>query len=153
MKQFDLFRCDFKDPMQLDNVLHRMIPPSTKGNNIVRADLVEGKAYVSTNYYSEDITDLLKADVVAQVQRLSDSSPVEKDMVDRPDHYQGSSASMQAIDVIEEFGLNFNLGNVVKYLLRAGKKDPNKKLEDLKKAKWYLEREVDMAKGVNITIG
>lgn len=64
--------------------------------------------------------------------------------VNHPDHYQGRS--LEAIDVIEDFNLNFSLGNVVKYVLRAGKKNPNKKLEDLQKAKFYLEREIQKIK-------
>jgi len=62
--------------------------------------------------------------------------------VDKPAHYVAESG-MEAIEVIEAFDLNFNLGNVVKYVLRAGKKGC--KTTDLEKAKWYLERE--MAKG------
>lgn len=63
-------------------------------------------------------------------------------MIDRPSHYQGDS--MQAIDVIEAFGLNFNMGNVLKYALRAGKK--HDKQEDLDKAIWYLMREMESSK-------
>lgn len=55
-----------------------------------------------------------------------------------PNHYVGNE--MEAIDVIEAFDLGFNLGNVVKYVLRAGKKD-NRKI-DLGKALWYLRREI-----------
>lgn len=47
---------------------------------------------------------------------------------------------IQAIDVIEAYGLGFNLGNVVKYVLRAGKKGVA--TEDLSKAMWYLSREI-----------
>ena len=43
--------------------------------------------------------------------------------IDRPPHYQGASG-LQAIDVIEAFDLDFSLGNAVKYILRAGRKDP-----------------------------
>jgi len=53
-----------------------------------------------------------------------------------------TSGGIEAIDVIEAFGLNFNLGNVVKYVLRAGRKSANK-TEDLRKAVWYLEREIN----------
>jgi hypothetical protein len=59
--------------------------------------------------------------------------------VNHPGHYQ--SGKMEAIDVIEAFGLGFNLGNVVKYVLRAGKKGDRR--EDLEKAKWYLDREIN----------
>lgn len=61
------------------------------------------------------------------------------DVVNHPSHYQ-TAAGLETIDVIEAFELNFNLGNAVKYLLRAGKKGD--RLEDLKKAAWYIAREI-----------
>lgn len=61
------------------------------------------------------------------------------EMVDHPDHYQ-SNGGLEAIDVIESFGLNFHLGNAVKYILRCGKKDEPQ--QELKKAMWYLAREI-----------
>lgn len=68
------------------------------------------------------------------------TNPVDpkKELVNSPDHYK--SSGMEAIDVIESFNLGFNLGNTVKYILRCGKKDSE--LQELKKAKWYLEREI-----------
>lgn len=60
--------------------------------------------------------------------------PVEK--IDHPPHYQGNK--YEVIDIIEDFKLDFHLGNAIKYILRAGKKD--NKLDDLNKAIWYLER-------------
>jgi hypothetical protein len=48
---------------------------------------------------------------------------------------------MEVIDIIEAFELNFHLGNVVKYITRADKKGNS--LEDLEKAKWYLQREIN----------
>ena len=68
------------------------------------------------------------------------------DMVNHPDHY--TSGKIEVIDFIEDKGLNFNLGNVVKYVARAGHKKSSgksvdaKALEDLKKAQWYLNREI-----------
>lgn len=59
-------------------------------------------------------------------------------LVDHPTHYL--SGGMEAIDVIEAFDLGFRLGNAVKYLLRAGRK--GEAAEDLKKARWYIEREI-----------
>lgn len=66
-----------------------------------------------------------------------------KELIDHPEHYQ--SSSIEAIDVIESFDLNFNLGNVIKYILRAERKG-NKK-QDLEKAQWYLNRELSKWKG------
>ena len=64
----------------------------------------------------------------------------EPDAVNHPSHY--NSSKIEVIDFIEDQGLGFNLGNVVKYTARAGKKDPTKTLEDLKKAAFYLDREL-----------
>lgn len=61
-----------------------------------------------------------------------------KDMVNSPPHYK--SGGLESIDVIEAFGLGFSLGNAVKYILRHDKK--GKPLEDLKKARWYIERAI-----------
>lgn len=56
----------------------------------------------------------------------------------RPAHYR--AGGVEAIDVIEAFGLGFNLGNAVKYVLRHRSK--GSALEDLRKARWYLDREI-----------
>ena len=63
-----------------------------------------------------------------------------KEMVDHPLHYGGENNQYEAIKVIEAWDLDFHLGNTVKYISRAGKKD--KELQDLKKALWYLERKI-----------
>ena len=61
--------------------------------------------------------------------------------VDHPDHYQTGSG-IEAIEVIEAFFPDsFHLGNVFKYLARAGKKGDY--VEDLEKAAWYLQREIE----------
>lgn len=65
------------------------------------------------------------------------------DMIGEPPHYK-SATGLQAIDVIEAFNLGFHLGNVVKYILRSGRK--GNALEDLKKARWYLERHIGSLK-------
>ena len=62
----------------------------------------------------------------------------EIDMVNHPQHYQHG---IEPIDYIESHNFNFNLGNVIKYVSRAPFKGTE--LEDLKKAKWYLEREIN----------
>jgi len=64
-----------------------------------------------------------------------------EDKVNHPRHYGGESNMYEAIKIIEAWDLNFSLGNVIKYSLRAGKKSDSP-IEDLRKAKWYLEREI-----------
>ena len=67
----------------------------------------------------------------------------QKEMVNHPDHYQfGKNNEYEAIKVIDAWELGFSLGNTVKYISRAGKKNKEKEIEDLKKALWYLERRI-----------
>ena len=62
------------------------------------------------------------------------------DFVNHPSHY--TDGKIEVIDFIEDKKLGFNLGNSVKYISRAGKKNPEKIVEDLQKAAWYLDREI-----------
>lgn len=62
------------------------------------------------------------------------------DAVNHPAHYGGENNPYEAIKVIQAWGLGFSLGNTVKYIARAGKKGD--RLEDLKKARWYLDNEI-----------
>ena len=69
---------------------------------------------------------------------------MEREAVDHPDHYRRDTGH-EAIDVIEAWGLGFSLGNAVKYIARAGHKGDA--VEDLEKARWYLDREIDRRRG------
>lgn len=62
------------------------------------------------------------------------------DAVNHPSHY--TAGGVEVIAAIEAWGLGFCLGNAVKYIARAGKKDSAKIFEDLQKARWYIEREL-----------
>ena len=67
-----------------------------------------------------------------------------KDLVNHPSHYGGENNPYEAIKVIEAWQLGFCLGNTIKYISRAGKKGDA--LQDLQKAKFYLDREIDKLK-------
>lgn len=69
-----------------------------------------------------------------------DINPVN-DPINHPSHYSPGSV-YEVINIIEHYNLGFCMGNTLKYILRAGNKDPNKYKEDLKKAIWYIEREI-----------
>ena len=60
------------------------------------------------------------------------------DNVNHPSHY--TDGSIEVIDYIEDKKFGYHLGNAIKYISRAGKKDPQKTVEDLRKAIWYLQR-------------
>ena len=66
------------------------------------------------------------------------------DPVNRPSHY--TDGNIEVIDFIDDKKLGFCLGNVVKYVARAGKKNPDKEIEDLEKAEWYLKHYIEKLK-------
>ena len=80
---------------------------------------------------------------------------VVNDPVNHPAHY--NSGKYESIDIIEDqLGMKglrgFCLGNAMKYINRAGKKDPAKELEDLQKAEWYLHHYIERYKAVNVCV-
>lgn len=114
-----------------------------------------GKSTITIRKYeSGDILPSLKSVYeIAKVLEISDSDIIgevevytgcdidrqyEKEMVNHPSHY---NQGIEAIDYIESHKLSFCLGNVVKYITRA--KHKGTELQDLKKASWYLQREID----------
>jgi hypothetical protein len=86
---------------------------------------------------------------------------MSKEAVNHPDHYGGKDNPYEAIKVIEAWDLDFHLGNTIKYISRAGKKNnrirsknklaviKKKKIEDLEKAQWYLDRKIKLLKNLN----
>jgi hypothetical protein len=69
------------------------------------------------------------------------------EQVNHPSHY--NQGRFEVIEIIEDQQLNFHLGNAIKYICRAGKKDPAKTEEDLKKAIWYINRYIEFQKDPN----
>lgn len=67
-----------------------------------------------------------------------------KDLVNHPAHY--NTGRIEVIEFIEDQKLSYHLGNTIKYIARAGKKDPSKEIEDLEKAAWYLKRRIETLK-------
>lgn len=88
-------------------------------------DFIEQKCAVARNSAAGDTNDL---------------APPTKDAVNHPSHY--TDGQIEVIDFIEDKRLNFHRGCAVKYIARAGKKNPDKEVEDLQKAVWYLNREI-----------
>ena len=75
-----------------------------------------------------------------------DEDKPTKELVNHPKHYGGKDNPYEAIKVIEAWDLGFCLGNTVKYISRAGKKDET--IQELEKALWYLKREIKNLKDV-----
>ena len=66
------------------------------------------------------------------------------EMVNHPNHYGGEGNPYEVIKVIEATDMDFHLGNAYKYIARAGKKETDKEIQDLKKAIWYIERKIQL---------
>lgn len=66
---------------------------------------------------------------------------IDHNIVDHPTHY--NKGKIEVIDFIEDQQFNFNLGNAIKYICRAGIKSKETKIVDLEKAVWYIQREIN----------
>jgi hypothetical protein len=75
-----------------------------------------------------------------EVKYTVDKQKRKKELVNHPQHYGGKDNPYEAIKVIEAWNLGFCLGNTIKYISRAGKKDDT--IQELEKALWYLKREL-----------
>ena len=71
-----------------------------------------------------------------------------KDNINHPSHY--TQGNIEVIDYIEDKKLGYHLGNIVKYISRAGLKESSSKIEDLKKAQWYLNRYIKLIDTIKI---
>lgn len=108
----------------------------------VEDDCYLSKNSVCPNYKSKENDDNCVLGGINQMLKEQDSN------VSHPNHYGGANNPYEARKVIKAWGLNFNTGNVAKYLSRAGKKDLKgnilkSNIEDLEKAKQYLEFEIE----------
>lgn len=79
-----------------------------------------------------------------EIEPLTSAEEADYSAVDRPSHYTWLPDGLQVIDLTEH--LNFGRGNAVKYLCRAGRKSTATELEDLMKARWYVDREIQRVK-------
>lgn len=77
-----------------------------------------------------------------KMDAVLNGSATLNDPVSHPAHY--CTGSIEVIDFIEDQRLPYHLGNACKYLCRAGRKDPAKTTEDLRKAVWYINRYIEL---------
>ena len=110
----------------------KVSPKDNKSKNVDEVPPVISKKETTESYITADSTKDLY--VTTDVKPISISNAV-----DHPSHY--NKGKIEVIDFIEDQQLPFHLGNVVKYIARAGSKGD--KLEDLKKARWYLDRYIN----------
>lgn len=110
-------------------------------HEICKNDIVESK---------EDGTVTAKKTYAPTTEKTGDSKKTSNDNVNHPTWYGSKDDPYETIKVIEAWGLNFTLGNALKYISRAGKKDPAKIVEDLRKALFYIQYEIDRLEGKKV---
>ncbi len=86
-----------------------------------------------------------KAGIMCTCDSKKPEKITKKESVNHPEHYLKNTGH-EVIDVIRAWKLNFEIGNAIKYIARAGKKDPNKEIEDLEKAMCYIEMQIKSIK-------
>ena len=76
--------------------------------------------------------------------KINDSvnAKINYDVINHPEYY--NTGKYEVISVIEDWGLGFHLGNAVKYIARAGRKNRDEYINDLEKATWYIHRLIDL---------
>lgn len=77
---------------------------------------------------------------ISDEKKKEDAQQEKDDVISHPSHY--TQGKIEVIDFIEDQKLNYHLGNCVKYICRCFWKHPDKPSEDLKKCRWYLDREI-----------
>lgn len=111
--------------------------------SVMNENVVDSLVKAKGSIIKRDVADTVNV----TIKKDSDNMPKQTngDAVNHPSHYQGK---IETIDFIEDKHLNFNLGNCIKYISRCHLKHKDNPVEDLKKARWYLDREIgNMEKG------
>jgi len=96
--------------------------------------------YTNCANFLNQLPEITYPDFISSLQPIQrNHTEQQPDMVNHPKHYNVDG--YEVIDIIDAFGLNFNMGNALKYLLRADRK--GNKEQDINKAIWYLQREIN----------
>lgn len=119
-------------------------------SNITNVDLNTGcgggnSSLIDNGLFNDVITLNLSSDVPTIT-----FTPEPEDKVNHPSHYS-KDRLYEPVDIIEDWDLDFNIGNALKYIARAGRKDPAKTIEDLEKAVWYINRHKYFGKSSIVT--
>lgn len=128
----------------LNKPKNKVSPEDTKSKKVDEVPPVISKMETTESYINsesvQDLYDCIKAASVKNSCVTTDKKHNSiSNVIDHPSHY--NRGKIEVIDFIEDQGLSFHLGNVIKYVARAGSKGD--KIEDLKKARWYLDRYIN----------
>lgn len=140
-------RLSWEETRSIHDLLDRDARPSTRRCGSVSFHGPDGFESSDTVYHIANVSSFRENLLNLLAGRAGvDSNGASK--VDHPAHYGGKDNPYEAIKVIRAWKLGFALGNAVKYISRAGKKSGESAIDDLRKAVWYLNSEIEeLAKG------
>lgn len=118
-----------------------IVEESSYGNIVVMYD---GEILPSPYWSSrspEDYIELVDKPLEVTMEEALEALEPKPDVVAHPQHY--NQGKIEVIEFIEDKKLNYHRGNAIKYISRAGIKNKSKEIEDLRKAIWYLQREIE----------
>jgi hypothetical protein len=107
-----------------------------------------GKERLSTSILCQDCMDRENKYQGPEDRFEVNMAEEKKEQVNHPKHY--NHGKFEVIDVIEDWEVDFHIGNVIKYVSRAGRKNDDTEIQDLKKALWYLQRKIDILEKKNV---
>lgn len=148
--EMNIFSAPEKEPTMFDDLVsellkvripHPVYEDHKAWNSAVHVCLNRLYKYFGKGELPQKITDLF----MEKVQITDDKGDDTHDNITHPSWY--TQGGIETLDFINAKELNFMRGNAVKYITRAGKKDPAKEIEDLKKASFYLDWEINRLKG------
>lgn len=93
--------------------------------------------------FAKELEKILNGDFVTDNKTASNN---KEDLVNSPSHYNSDPSGVQCIEITRH--RNNNIGNVIKYVWRNGLKDGNSNIQDLEKAAWYLNDEIQRLKDI-----
>ncbi len=141
-----IFRTEIKPPIETLVAIQEELPITLVWEKLI---IARGGA---VKYHPESLPTACEDIKAGEAVRFRPDGQISKakaslfDNVNHPPHY--NQGKIEVIEFIEDKQLGFHLGNTVKYVARAGKKDPSKEIEDLQKAQWYLTRRIEFLKAL-----
>lgn len=132
----------------LELEIHSELVDEKLGRYEMHADVKEGDAFTNFTLQKEDMKFVMdKLSELKEETKPSqeETKPSKEDPVNHPKHYTSDPSGIECIQITRH--RNFNIGNAIKYLWRAGLKESNSDIQDLEKAVWYLNDEIKRLKG------
>ena len=137
--------CDENEQQEINRKLYLFLKKKILFKEKIMADKKADFRIEPDKFNVTESGQVIKADFRTEPDKFNvteSGQVIKEDIIGHPNHYC-EGRKYEPKDVIRDWNLNFNLGNTVKYISRNGRKDGNSVLQDLKKARQYLDFEIE----------